>query len=123
MLCSPHDGASWKIMEEMLGNAKEFCQALGIPYRVVNIVSGALNNAAAKKLDIEAWFPGSSECALHNLSEYWSAKSIVLCFWFLQRHIVNWFRVATVQTISRAGCKYGMVKRRRWEHRWTLFIC
>ena len=32
---------------------------LNIPYRVVCIVSGALNNAAAKKLDVEAWFPGS----------------------------------------------------------------
>ena len=27
--------------------------------RVVNIVSGALNNAAAKKSDLEGWFPGS----------------------------------------------------------------
>lgn len=34
-------------------------QLLNIPYRVVAIVSGALNNAAAKKLDLEAWFPGS----------------------------------------------------------------
>ena len=32
---------------------------LNIPYRIVCIVSGALNNAAAKKLDLEAWFPGS----------------------------------------------------------------
>ena len=29
-----------------------------IPYRIVGIVSGALNNAAAKKFDLEAWFPG-----------------------------------------------------------------
>ncbi len=34
-------------------------QALGLPYRVVNIVSGALNSAAAKKYDLEAWFPSS----------------------------------------------------------------
>ena len=34
-------------------------QLLNIPYRIVAIVSGALNNAAAKKLDLEAWFPGS----------------------------------------------------------------
>lgn len=33
-------------------------QELGLPYRVVNIVSGALNDAAAKKYDLEAWFPG-----------------------------------------------------------------
>ena len=31
---------------------------LGFPYHVINIVSGALNNAATKKLDLECWFPG-----------------------------------------------------------------
>ena len=30
-------------------------QSLGLGYRVVNIVSGELNNAAAKKYDLEAW--------------------------------------------------------------------
>ncbi|XP_042875351.1 probable serine--tRNA ligase, cytoplasmic [Penaeus japonicus] len=54
-----HDGASWAMMEEMISNAEDFCKALGLPYRVVNIVSGELNNAAAKKLDLEAYFPGS----------------------------------------------------------------
>lgn len=56
---SPEDNASWECMEEMLANAEEFYQALGLPYRVVNIVSGELNNAAAKKYDLEAWFPAS----------------------------------------------------------------
>ncbi|CAG9865016.1 unnamed protein product [Phyllotreta striolata] len=58
-LTSPFDNKSWEMMTEMIGNAEEFYQALEIPYRIVNIVSGALNNAAAKKLDLEAWFPGS----------------------------------------------------------------
>ncbi|XP_063840389.1 probable serine--tRNA ligase, cytoplasmic isoform X2 [Scylla paramamosain] len=58
-LTSPHDGKSWEMMDEMITNAEEFCKALGLPYRVVNIVSGELNNAAAKKLDLEAYFPGS----------------------------------------------------------------
>jgi len=58
-LTSPHDGKSWEMMEEMIGNAEAFNQALGLPYRIVNIVSGELNNAAAKKLDVEGWFPGS----------------------------------------------------------------
>ncbi len=44
----------------MIGNAEAFCKALELPYRVVCIVSGALNNAAAKKWDIEAWFPNSA---------------------------------------------------------------
>jgi len=43
----------------MINNAELFCQALELPYQVVCIVSGALNNAAAKKLDLEAWFPSS----------------------------------------------------------------
>lgn len=60
VLTSPHDNKSWETMEEMIDNAEKFCQSLGIPYRVVNIVSGALNHAAAKKLDLEAWFAGSS---------------------------------------------------------------
>lgn len=59
VLTSPHDNKSWEMMDEMIGNAEEFCQSLGIPYRIVNIVSGALNHAAAKKLDLEAWFGGS----------------------------------------------------------------
>lgn len=59
VLTSPHDNKSWEMMDEMIGNAEAFCQSLGIPYRVVNIVSGALNHAASKKLDLEAWFAGS----------------------------------------------------------------
>ncbi|KAJ3075729.1 Cytosolic seryl-tRNA synthetase [Podochytrium sp. JEL0797] len=48
---------SWEMHEEMLKNAEEFYQSLGIPYRVVSIVSKALNNSAAKKYDLEAYFP------------------------------------------------------------------
>lgn len=59
VLTSPHDNKSWEMMDEMIGNAEHFCQSLEIPYRVVNIVSGALNHAASKKLDLEAWFGGS----------------------------------------------------------------
>ncbi|WKY08674.1 hypothetical protein Q1695_007867 [Nippostrongylus brasiliensis] len=59
VICSPLDNESWKIFDEMIENAEEYCQLLGIPYQVVCIVSGELNNAASKKLDLEAWFPGS----------------------------------------------------------------
>ena len=57
---SPDGDESWKMQEVMIQNCKDFYQSLGIPYRVVNIVSGALNDAAAKKYDLEAWFPGSN---------------------------------------------------------------
>ncbi|MCJ1309983.1 Cytosolic seryl-tRNA synthetase [Agyrium rufum] len=52
---------SWKAFDDMIAISEEFYQSLGIPYQVVAIVSGALNNAAAKKYDLEAWFPFQGE--------------------------------------------------------------
>lgn len=52
---------SWEAFDEMMANSEAFYKSLGLPYRVVSIVSGALNNAASKKLDLEAWFPFQGE--------------------------------------------------------------
>lgn len=52
---------SWEALDEMMANSEAFYQSLGVPYRIVSIVSGALNNAASKKLDLEAWFPYQGE--------------------------------------------------------------
>jgi tRNA synthetase class II core domain (G, H, P, S and T) len=48
---------SWEEFDEMIANSEGFYQSLGLRYRVVAIVSGALNLAAAQKFDLEAWFP------------------------------------------------------------------
>ncbi|CDJ44343.1 seryl-tRNA synthetase, putative [Eimeria tenella] len=56
--CITSPEKSWEMHEEMIATAEEFYQSLELPYRVVAIVSGALNDAAAKKYDLEAWFPG-----------------------------------------------------------------
>ena len=56
IICAPEE--SWQHHEEMIKVSEEFYESLGLPYRVVTIVSGSLNNAAAKKYDLEAWFPG-----------------------------------------------------------------
>jgi seryl-tRNA synthetase len=44
--------------ERLLAVEEEILQALGIPYRVVNIAAGDLGASAAKKYDLEAWLPG-----------------------------------------------------------------
>jgi len=54
VFCRPED--SPPLHEEIRLNAEEFFQALGIPYRVVNVCTGDLGTVAAKKYDIEAWF-------------------------------------------------------------------
>src|SRR5438045_8790377 len=56
-----HPEKSWEAFDEMIATSEEFYQSLGLPYRIVAIVSGALNNAASKKLDLEAWFPFQGE--------------------------------------------------------------
>uniref|UniRef100_T1JGF7 serine--tRNA ligase n=1 Tax=Strigamia maritima TaxID=126957 RepID=T1JGF7_STRMM len=80
-ITSPHDEISWQTFDEMIANAEDFYQALGIPYRLVNIVSGELNNAASKKLDLEAWFPGSAAfrelVSCSNCLDYQSRRLLV----------------------------------------------
>ena len=49
--------SSWEMFDTMIANSEDFYQSLGLPYQLISIVSGALNNAAAKKYDLEAWFP------------------------------------------------------------------
>merc|ERR1711971_90685 len=51
---------SWEEHDAMINMAEEFYQSLEIPYHVVAIVSKEINNAAAKKYDLEAWFPGDN---------------------------------------------------------------
>jgi seryl-tRNA synthetase len=55
IFCKPED--SWKFHEELLANAEEIFQKLNIPYHVVAICTGDIGIVAAKKYDIEAWFP------------------------------------------------------------------
>lgn len=49
---------SYNHLEEIVANAEDLCQRLGLPYRVVQMCTGDLGFAAAKKYDIEAWVPG-----------------------------------------------------------------
>jgi seryl-tRNA synthetase len=58
VFCKPED--SWKIHEELIRNAEEIVQKLGLPYRVVNVCTGDIGTVAAKKYDIEAWMPAQN---------------------------------------------------------------
>ena len=49
---------SYDALEEIVANAEDLCQRLGLSYRVVKMCTGDLGFAAAKKYDVEAWVPG-----------------------------------------------------------------
>jgi seryl-tRNA synthetase len=53
--CPPEQAAEEHL--RLLAWEEEFLQALELPYRVVDIAAGDLGTSAARKFDIEAWFP------------------------------------------------------------------
>ena len=48
---------AWAEHDRMVALEESLLQQLGLPYRVVNVAAGDLGAPAAKKIDIEAWFP------------------------------------------------------------------
>lgn len=53
--------ASGAMHQELLRIEESIFQALGLPYRVLDIASGDLGGPAYRKFDIEAWMPGRGE--------------------------------------------------------------
>jgi seryl-tRNA synthetase len=58
IFCTPEQ--SWQLHEELVHNAEDLVQKLGLPYRVVNVCTGDIGTVAAKKYDIEAWMPAQN---------------------------------------------------------------
>ena len=55
VFCAPDESREWH--ERLLAIEEELVAELGVPYRVVDIPVGDLGASAARKFDIEAWFP------------------------------------------------------------------
>ena len=53
--CRPEE--SWDEHERLLAIEEELVQTVGLPYRVVDVAAGDLGAPAARKYDVEAWFP------------------------------------------------------------------
>jgi seryl-tRNA synthetase len=56
--CRPEEAAEEH--RRLLSWEEEFLQKLELPYRVVDIAAGDLGTSAARKFDIEAWFPSQN---------------------------------------------------------------
>jgi seryl-tRNA synthetase len=107
VFCKAEESKS--IHEELIKNAEIIYQKLEIPYRIVSIVSSALNDNASLKYDLEAWFPGSNTyrelVSCTNCLDYQARKlkarygthgdsgSINFC------HTINSTAIATERTI------------------------
>jgi seryl-tRNA synthetase len=64
--------------EFLLAREEEILTALELPYRVVNVAAGDLGSSAAKKYDIEAWFPSQERyrevTSTSNTTDYQSRR-------------------------------------------------
>jgi seryl-tRNA synthetase len=73
--------SSYDAFDEMVDQAVAICQALEIPYRVVEMCTGDLNFQAAKKYDIELWAPGCREwlevSSISNCEDFQARRSNV----------------------------------------------
>ncbi len=55
VFCRPEE--SWTWHEKIRANGEAIYRGLEIPYHVVNVCTGDIGTVAAKKYDIEAWYP------------------------------------------------------------------
>jgi seryl-tRNA synthetase len=70
---------SYTELEVMVRDAEAVCQALRIPYRLVEMCTGDLGFQAAKKYDLEMWAPGVEEwlevSSLSNCTDFQSRRA------------------------------------------------
>jgi seryl-tRNA synthetase len=52
---------SYEALDELVAHAGDICEALGLRYRIVEMVTGDLGFAATKKYDLETWAAGCGE--------------------------------------------------------------
>ena len=106
--CSPEE--SWKLHEQLIKNAEEFYKTLETPFRVVNICTGDIGTIAAKKYDLEGWFPAQEKyrelVSCSNTTDY-QARRLGIKFREKEgappagfAHILNSTLVATGRTLA-----------------------
>jgi seryl-tRNA synthetase len=78
MFCYVRPEESWEEHERLLAIEEGLASELGLPYRVVNIAASELSAAAAKRYDLEAWFPSQQRyrelTSASNTTDYQSRR-------------------------------------------------
>jgi seryl-tRNA synthetase len=79
MVVYTYPDESWAVHEQMLALEESLVQSVELPYRVVNTAAGDLSSAAAKRYDIEAWFPSQNRyreiTSCSNTTDYQARRS------------------------------------------------
>ncbi len=95
--------ASWAEHEFLVTCQEELLQAIGLPYRVMNVCTGEMGKKAAKQYDIETWFPGQGRyrelTSCSNCTDYQSRRSHIRLKGKSLPHTLNGTAFAVGRTI------------------------
>ncbi|ADY00609.1 seryl-tRNA synthetase [Vulcanisaeta moutnovskia 768-28] len=99
---------SWRWHEELIRNAEELWQGLGLPYRVVLLCAHDMGRCAAKQYDLEVWMPAQGMyremVSCSNCTDWQSAKlGIRVLRKDMRRefvHTLNSTAIASTRTIT-----------------------
>jgi seryl-tRNA synthetase len=76
VVCRHDADESRRFHEEILRNAEDVLQALGLPYRVVALCAGDLGRSQSFTYDIETWMPGRKGYGeTHSASRYYDYQA------------------------------------------------
>ena len=99
-----HPEQSYAALEEMVGHAEFILNALGLPYRVMQLCTGDMGFSAAKTYDLEVWLPAQNT--------YREISSLSNCEAFQARRMQARFRNAAgkpelAHTLNGSGLAVG----------------
>ncbi|MCH7631995.1 MAG: serine--tRNA ligase [Planctomycetes bacterium] len=76
IICRNDVEESKKFHAEILKNAEDVVQALGLPYRIVNVCTGDLGMGQVQKYDIETWMPSRNAYGeTHSASRFYEFQT------------------------------------------------
>jgi seryl-tRNA synthetase len=76
VLCRNDEEESIRFHQEILQNAEDVMNALGMPYRVVNVCTGDLGLGQVQKFDIETWMPSRGAYGeTHSASRFYEFQA------------------------------------------------
>lgn len=126
-----NEAESWHWHEQLLQYAVEFVESLGLHGRVVNICTGDIGIVAAKKYDIEVWFPVQNAyrevVSCSNCMEYQAVRGNIRYQHGQERkwaHTLNATTVATTRVMAAMLENFqrdGVIEIPRVLHRYCGF--
>ena len=100
IISNPED--SWAHFEELEKNSENLYRKLGLPFRVVNVCTGDMGTVAAKKYDIEAWYPREKKYkevgSCSNCTDYQAVRSNIKFQKGEERHYVHTLNNTAIAT-------------------------